>query len=165
MPRTCYSFASLSPSGTRLKSGEIALRSVDLTRSTSAKAETKRRNSSAFWRAFRGAHDSTSRTRGVCLGSALAELSDANGWNAQDHYSRDLRKLLNMFDHAQSCATWIRVGNDSKSREPLWLRGFESPPLRHTVWHASLDYGEAMKSARGRDSRAAVDAENANGSG
>jgi hypothetical protein len=22
-------------------------------------------------------------------------------------------------------------------------------PLRHTVWHASLHYGEAMKSARG----------------
>ena len=28
-------------------------------------------------------------------------------------------------------------------------RQFESHPLRHTVWHASLDYGEAMKSARG----------------
>ena len=28
-------------------------------------------------------------------------------------------------------------------------RGFESPSLRHTVWHASLHYGEAMKSARG----------------
>jgi len=26
---------------------------------------------------------------------------------------------------------------------------FESTPLRHTVWHASLHYGEAMKSARG----------------
>ena len=28
-------------------------------------------------------------------------------------------------------------------------RQFESHPLRHTVWHASLHYGEAMKSARG----------------
>ena len=28
-------------------------------------------------------------------------------------------------------------------------REFESTPLRHTVLHASLHYGEAMKSARG----------------
>src|SRR5208337_132177 len=28
-------------------------------------------------------------------------------------------------------------------------RGFESPPLRQTVWHVSLHFGEAIKSARG----------------
>ena len=28
-------------------------------------------------------------------------------------------------------------------------RRFKSAPLRHTVWHASLHYGEAMKLARG----------------
>src|SRR5271168_2748814 len=28
-------------------------------------------------------------------------------------------------------------------------RGFESPPLRHPVWHVSLHSGEATKSARG----------------
>src|ERR1039458_7985695 len=32
---------------------------------------------------------------------------------------------------------------------PEGSRGFESAPLRHTVWHVSLLFGEAMKSARG----------------
>ena len=39
---------------------------------------------------------------------------------------------------------------DSKSREPLWLRGFESPPLRHTVCRVYLQSGEGGKFARGR---------------
>src|SRR5216684_2086566 len=51
-------------------------------------------------------------------------------------------------DARRGSGVWFNR-RDSKSREPLWLRGFESPPLRHTVWHASLHYGEAMKSARG----------------
>ena len=37
---------------------------------------------------------------------------------------------------------------DSKSREPLWLRGFESPPLRHTVCTVYLQSGDGGKSAR-----------------
>ncbi len=48
------------------------------------------------------------------------------------------------------------VGGETKI-EKNWLfprqtsgnREFESTLLRHTVWHASLHYGEAMKSARG----------------
>src|ERR1019366_7939600 len=32
---------------------------------------------------------------------------------------------------------------------PEGSRGFESAPLRQTVWHVSLHFGEAMKSARG----------------
>ena len=39
---------------------------------------------------------------------------------------------------------------DSKSREPLRLRGFESPPLRHTVCIVSLQSGDSGKFARGR---------------
>src|SRR5208282_6301739 len=37
---------------------------------------------------------------------------------------------------------------DSKSREPLWLRGFESPPLRQTVCSSCLQFGDRGKSAR-----------------
>jgi hypothetical protein len=37
----------------------------------------------------------------------------------------------------------VSTSNAEGSRE------FKSPSLRHTVWHASLHYGEAMKSARG----------------
>ena len=40
-------------------------------------------------------------------------------------------------------ATTRRLSNAEGSRE------FKSPSLRHTVWHGSLHYGEAMKSARG----------------
>ena len=38
---------------------------------------------------------------------------------------------------------------DSKSRVPSWYRGFESPPLRHTVWSILLQLGGSKKSAQG----------------
>ena len=46
---------------------------------------------------------------------------------------------------------WRRESHKSRpfSRSTKRDRGFESISLRHTVWHASLHYGEAMKSARG----------------
>ena len=39
--------------------------------------------------------------------------------------------------------------DEFRASNPEGSRGFESPSLRHTVWHVSLYFGEAMKSARG----------------
>src|ERR1017187_9521287 len=36
-----------------------------------------------------------------------------------------------------------------RSTNPEGSRGFKSPSLRHTVWHVSIHFGDAMKSARG----------------
>src|SRR5260370_1442464 len=42
-----------------------------------------------------------------------------------------------------------KLAGNGRFRSNNGDRRFESILLRHTVWHASLHYGEAMKSARG----------------
>ena len=98
----------------------------------------------------------------VAFGPSLAPYSGAEGILSNSRPTPIVDSPVTRF-----CSSYSRPGVEaSRDRDTsteqrgtrhyvvVWLfrnryRQFESTSLRHTVWHASLHYGEAMKSARG----------------